>query len=449
MKNIKVLILAWWSWTRLWPLSRKYYPKQFLKIKEFWDNSFFEKAFDRALKITSKENIFIITNSNYKFHSLNQSSINESQIIIESEAKNTLWAIALWIESWNDDDVFLVLSSDHLIGDEELFAKNVLLYTKQAQESILIFGIKPNSPNTWYGYINFEKNSLPPHKVLEFKEKPNLETAKTYIKNWYMWNAWIFMFSKKVFFDELKAHNKDYYDIIKTWVWSNFSKLPDLSIDYWLLEKTNNIKIVPLDIYWNDLGSFDAFKEYFIENNISYDKTQIDASWNTAIVESREKEVAFIWVDDLIVVDTKDALLISKSGQTQKVKEVLEYLKSKNKTHTDFWMTVYRPWWSYTIVDEWIWFKSKRLTVIPGKKLSSQMHHHRSEHWVVVSGTAKVTLNDKEFLLQKWESTYIPIWTKHRLENPWKTTLHIIESQIGDYLEEDDIVRYDDDFWRA
>lgn len=449
MGNLKVLILAWWSGTRLWPLSRKYYPKQFIKLKEFWNVSFFEMAYNRALNITSKENIFVITNNDYKFHCLNQSSLNENQIIIEETQKNTLWAISLWIESWSDDDIYLVLSSDHLIWEENLFTKEVLESVEDAKNSILTFWLKPTSPHTWYWYISFENKWKKPFKVNKFIEKPNLENAKKYLENWYFWNGWIFMFSKKVFFDELKKHNKDYYEIIKNWVLKNFSKLPDLSIDYWLLEKTDNIKIVPLNIYWNDLGSFDAFKDYFNENNLSTQITQIDAKNNNVILENNSKEVALIWVDDLIIVDTKDALLISKSGQTQKVKEVLEILKKENKQETNFWLTVYRPWWSYTIVDEWVWFKSKRLTVLPQKKLSSQMHHHRSEHWVVVSWTAKVTLNDKEFLLRKWESTYIPIWTKHRLENPGKVDLHIIESQIGDYLEEDDIIRFDDDFGRV
>lgn len=447
MGNLKVLILAWWSGTRLWPLSRKYYPKQFIKLKEFGWESFFEKAYKRALKITSKENIFIITNNDYKFHCLNQSNIDEKNILVEKVAKNTLWAISLWISKWNDNDVFVVLSSDHLMKDEEKFVWLILKNQEFAKESLITFGITPTSPHTWYWYINIEKKWEIPYKVNKFVEKPDFETAKRYINEWYFWNWWIFMFWKKVFLNELQKANKDYAKLVED-IDNNFEKLPDLSIDYWLLEHTSNISLVPLPIYWNDLWWFEAFKEYFEEENISTQKIEIDAKNNTVINDNLNKEIALIWVDDLIVVETKDALLISKAWESQKVKKVLEELKVNKKVQSDFWLTVYRPWGSYTIVDEWVWFKSKRLSVIPWKKLSFQMHHHRSEHWVVVSGTAKVTLNDKEFLLQKWESTYIPIWTKHRLENPGKVDLHIIESQIGDYLEEDDIVRFDDDFGR-
>ncbi len=446
--NIKVLILAWWSGTRLWPLSRKHYPKQFLKLKEFDNISFFEKAFARALKITDKENIFIITNSDYKFHCMNQSNIDEKNIIIEPQAKNTLWAISLWIENWNKDDIFLVLSSDHIIWDENIFAENILSSIEKSKNSIITFWIKPTKPHTWYGYINFDKSWYLPFKVINFKEKPDEKTAEEYIKKWYYWNAWIFMFSKKIFLDEIEKNNKSYFEMIKNWASKNFEQLPDLSIDYWLLEKSNNIKITPLDIYWNDLWWFEAFLEYFNENNIKNDYSNIWWENNFLIQTNSNKEVAFIWIDDLIVIDTKDALLISKKWETSKVKNILEQLKEKNKYQTDYWITVYRPWWSYTIIDEWKTFKTKRLTVLPWKKLSSQMHHHRSEHWVVVSGTAKIILNDREILLSKWESTYIPIWTTHRLENVGKIDLHIIESQIWDYLEEDDIVRFNDEYGR-
>jgi mannose-1-phosphate guanylyltransferase/mannose-6-phosphate isomerase len=379
---------------------------------------------------------------------MNQSKLNEANIVLEPSAKNTMWAISLWIEWWNDDDIFLVLSSDHIIKEEDVFAKIVTNSIESAKESIITFWIKPTKAHTWYGYINFEKKWEAPYKVLNFKEKPDIQTAKEYIEKWYYWNAWIFMFSKWVFMKELEKHNKEYTEIIKTWVLNNFDKLPDLSIDYWLLEKSDNIKISPLDIYWNDLGWFDSFDEYFSEHDIKTDFSEIDWENNLVIESNNNKEVAFIWVSDLIVIDTPDALLISKKWETQKVKNIIEILKSKWKTHTDFWTTVFRPWGSYTIVDEGIWFKTKRLTVLPGKKLSSQMHHHRSEHWVVVSGIAKIRLDDNDMLLSKWQSTYIPIWTKHRLENVWKVDLHIIESQIWDYLEEDDIVRFDDEYGR-
>ncbi len=452
MKNpLKVLILAGWSGTRLWPLSRKFYPKQFLKLQEFWGVSFFEDTMNRALKLTSKEYIFVLTNQDYKYHVINQSGLREENIIIESEAKNTLGAIMLGIENAQEEDVFLVLSSDAVIEDDWTFKEIVTNSISATNDHIVIFWVKPTKPHTGYGYIQFENESEHgTRKVISFKEKPNEILAKDYIKEGYYWNVWMFLFSKKVLLRELEKSNREYFDLIHSWVRQNFSKLPDLSIDYGILEQSNAIKIALLNCYWNDLWSFDAFDEHLHRKTFKNPNVFSLESWNFFVLsENREKITTLIGVSDLIVIDTPDALLITKKGESQKVKNLLKELETNQKhDQLQYGTTVYRPWGSYTIIDEGVWFKTKRITVLPGKKLSSQLHHKRSEHWVVVSGQAKVTIAEKEMILSKGESTFIPVETKHRLENIWTEDLHIIESQIGDYLGEDDIVRFDDLYGR-
>ncbi|EKE26482.1 MAG: hypothetical protein ACD_4C00268G0001, partial [uncultured bacterium (gcode 4)] len=320
-----------------------------------------------------------------------------------------------------------------------------------ANDSLVTFWIEPFNPHTWYWYIEAKKEWKPPFKVLNFKEKPKKEVAEEFIKKGYLWNSAIFLFSKEAYFSELKTHNKEVFDIFEN---NNdisviFDKLPDLSVDYWLFEKSKNIYLTPLPIYWNDLWSFEAIDDYLKKDNYENKNIiSIDSKNNFTLSEVNGKKIALIWMDDCIVVDTKDALLVAKKGETQKIKEVVSALKNEKSELANYWITVYRPWWSYTIIDEWAWFKSKRITVLSWKKLSLQMHYHRSEHWVVVNWTALVTIWTDEKIVRKWESVFISAWMKHRLENCWKIDLHLIESQIWDYLEEDDIVRFDDDFWR-
>lgn len=451
----KVIILAWWSWTRLWPISRKYYPKQFIKLKELDNLSLFQITLKRALLIDSKQNILIVTNENYKFHCINQAQdlgiqLDDSQLCIEPVAKNTLWAITFAISKLRKDEIWVVIPSDHIIWNDNIFAESIKNNLELAKKSLITFWIKPTGPHTWYGYISCQKSKLLPYKVNEFQEKPIISNAKLFVKKWYYWNAWIFMFSKQLYLRELKKYNKQYFEMFtkNTDIKEIFNTIPDISIDYWLLEKSKNIYMIPLNIYWNDLWSFDSFDEYL--QNIWYtnnNQIQINAN-NNFVMTDNNKKIWIIWVNDLIIIDTKDSLLISKKWETQWIKKIVEILNNGWCTEAKYWLTVYRPWWSYTIIDEWVWFKTKRITVLNWKKLSSQMHYHRSEHWVVVSWTAIVTIWDNEIILKKWESVFIPAWTKHRLENRWKLPLHIIESQIWDYLEEDDIVRYDDDFWR-
>ncbi len=404
----------------------------------------------------SKTDFRIVTNETYKFHCITQGEeigipVGEENLIVEPQAKNTLAAIMLAIRSLNDDsNLALVLPSDHAIENARAFKESVLAASETAENSLVTFGILPDHPNTGYGYIRpSEDCSTKPAKVSEFKEKPDLETAEKYVKSGYLWNAGIFLFSKGTFDKELEKADSDYFSTFAKYdtVEEIFENLPDLSIDYGLLEKTKNVSVLSADIGWTDLGSFDALEKYAKE--IPSTKTiEISAQNNYAYSDVPNKPIVFIDCENLIAVDTKDALLISRKGSSQKVQQAVKILKERLPAVTESHLTVYRPWGSYSIIDEGVGFKSKRLTVLPGKRLSAQMHYHRSEHWVVVSGTAKVTVGEEVRILQKGESTYIPAGTMHRLENPGKVTAHLIESQIGDYLEEDDIVRFEDDFKR-
>lgn len=291
-------------------------------------------------------------------------------------------------------------------------------------------------------------------QVQSFKEKPNAETAQKYIDDGYLWNAGIFLFSKGAFFSELEKADPKYHTVFSEYgkrpIADIYDDLPDLSIDYGLMEHSSNILVSPLPLYWNDLGSFDAIRDYAGMRNIANPNlTEFKSKDNFVLSEVANKKITIIGIWDVIVVDTKDALLLVKKGDSQDIKHTVQQLQEERSALADYGSTVYRPWGSYTIIDEGHGFKTKRITVLPGKKLSLQMHYHRSEHWVVVSGTARVINGEQELLIQKGESTFIPAGTKHRLENPGKTTLHLIESQIGDYVEEDDIVRFDDVYGRG
>lgn len=447
MNNIKCLILAWWSWTRLWPISRETSPKQFAILKELWNKSLYQLTLLRALKLTNIDNIYIVATKNNYFHAIIQAEnlwykINQKNIIIQPQMKETLPIVALSsriIWNWN----ILMMPSDHLIQDEQNFVEIIKNNTNLLEKWILTFWIKPSKIETWYWYI--EKNSE--NKVLNFHEKPDFKTAWEYIENWFLWNSWIYFFNKDLFFEELKLLQKNIYDLILDKNKTDdeiFEQIQAISFDNWISEKSNKMFCINMDIKWSDLWSFDSIWEYIEENNIILEN--IIQTWDTknnvVIWENNNKEIALIDVQDLLIVDNDDVLLISKRWSSQKVKELLKKTKKIN------WNTEYRPWWSFSVLSVWPWYKTKKISVLPWKKLSLQSHHHRSEHWVVVEWTALVTIWEKEILVKKSESVFIPVWEKHRLENPWKIPLSVIESQIWDYLEEDDIIRYDDDFGR-
>ncbi|MDK2983526.1 MAG: mannose-phosphate guanylyltransferase / mannose-6-phosphate isomerase [Thermococcaceae archaeon] len=459
---MKTLILAGGKGTRLWPLSRELMPKQFIRI--FDSTSLFQKTVERALKFSKPKEIFIVTNREYKFRVMDDLrelgiEVPEENILLEPVGKNTLpaifWGMKAIEENYGKSKV-TVLPSDHLIRVNDDYIKAFENAEKLADKYFITFGIKPTRPHTGYGYIKPGEKLEGGYRVAEFKEKPDYETAKRYVEEGYYWNSGMFLFDSSLFIEEVKNLAPEVYNAFEDAksIEEAYEKVPEISVDYGIMEKTNKAAVVPLNTYWNDLGSFDALYEAFEKdehgNAVSIrgfkgDYINVDSKDNLIITE---RLTATVGVEDLVIIDTGDALLVAKKGETQKVKEVYKKLVEKGDERALVHRTAYRPWGSYTVLEEGERYKIKRLTVLPGKRLSLQRHYHRSEHWVVVRGTAKVKVGDKELLLRPGESTFIPAGVVHRLENPGKVVLEIIETQIGEYLGEDDIERFQDDFGR-
>ncbi|MCS7130141.1 MAG: mannose-1-phosphate guanylyltransferase/mannose-6-phosphate isomerase [Archaeoglobaceae archaeon] len=450
---MKTLILAGGKGTRLWPLSRELMPKQFIKL--FENSSLFQKTVERALIFSKPEEVFIVANREYKFRILDDLEeigieIPKENIFLEPMAKSTLPAI-FWVLKSNSGK-FAVLPSDHLLEVNEEYKKAFSSAEKLADNYLVTFGIKPTKAHTGYGYIKPGKAVGDGFIVDQFKEKPDLETAKRYVESGYYWNSGMFLFDSDLFREEVK---KLAPDIFKAFDNSEkideiYKKIPEISVDYGILEKSKRVAVVPLATKWSDLGSFDSLYDVLKKdengNAIVGEKPLSFESRNNLIVA--QKLIAMIGVEDLILVDTDDALLISKLGKSEKVKELHKVLSKRGDKRAVIHRTAYRPWGTYTLLEEGERYKIKRITIKPGKRLSLQRHYHRSEHWVVVKGTARVVFDNKEILLRPGESTFIPAGVIHRLENPGKVDLEVIETQIGEYLEEDDIERIEDDYGR-
>lgn len=460
---MKVIILAGGSGKRLWPLSRTDNPKQFIKFRS--DSlSLFGSTFIRCLLLTQCKEIYIITNEKYKqFVIENIEDLgydpNEVNILIEPEGKNTLPAIyaGVYELSKKGSDLVVVFPSDHYIVDNQKFIKCIKESRVLAKDHIITFGIEPDFPNTGFGYISPSTRVLNGYKVKAFKEKPNYETAITYMEEGSLWNSGIFMFDSNLFTSEVKKYAYNIYDAFKKTDNLNdaFLNIDDnISIDYGIIEKTIQLAVVPIDIGWNDLGSFDDFAKTTEDDEnknqiINGDAVALNSN-NNFIYTDKNKLIATIGVNDLFIIDSSDVLLICKKNQTQQVKDVVEILEERKDKRIESHIQTHRPWGDYKILEEEKnMYKIKKISVKIGRKLSYQMHNHRSESWVVIQGTAGVTIDGIVQVATVGESVFIKPKQKHRLENIGEITLIILELQRGDYLEEDDITRFEDSYGRV
>jgi len=452
------IILCGGSGTRLWPISRTLMPKQFVKI--FDEKSLFQLTVERNEDTCNQQ--FIVSNAEQYFLALDQLeelSSTQNKFLLEPVGRNTAPAIALACFALDKNEVVLVSSSDHLIKNESEYKKTLSKAQKLAKEDYLVtFGITAKYPEIGYGYI--EANG---QDVKAFHEKPKKETAQKYVDagNFY-WNSGIFCFKVGVFLEELKCYSPTIYNASKLAYehakndsmlrisHEDMLNIPEDSIDYAVMEKSNKVKVIPANIGWSDLGSFDALSEEFPkdENGNSFNDNLIAINSKNNFVYGKERLISLVGIDDLIVVDTPDALLISKKGDSQKIKDIVKELKGRESDLHHIHLTAHRPWGTYTILEDKEQYKVKKIIVKSGKRLSLQKHFHRSEHWIVVSGTATVTVGEEIRLIRPNESTYIKMGEIHRLENEGKIDVILIEAQVGEYTGEDDIVRIEDDFER-
>lgn len=453
------IILAGGSGSRLWPLSRELYPKQLLNL--YAEKSLLQSTFERLNKFIPSKNIISVTNTKHHANvKMQLGELSENSIILsEPLSKNTAPAIALAvkyiIENNNSDETVLVVPSDLLIEDDEKFVKIIEEAQKLSDENhIVIFGIKPDYAETGFGYICSENG-----KVKTFTEKPDKQTAEKYLqdKNYY-WNSGIFMFKTSTIIKEFEHHCPEISQIIKnincsdkTISFTEFEKMPSISIDYALMEKSDNIAMVELKSDWKDLGSWKSIYEVSPKdkNNNVFVGHVLDKDSKNSFVYSSSKLVATIGLEDTVLIETEDAILACRKDKTQEVKQIYETLKEQHDGTQKVHKTVYRPWGFYTVIAEGKGFQTKIIHVNVGQKLSVQSHNHRSEHWVVLSGNAKVVLESKEHILSPGHSIDIGVKAIHSLQNPFEEDLEIIEIQKGDILSEDDIIRYEDMYGRA
>ncbi len=462
------VIMSGGSGTRLWPLSRKNKPKQFLNL--FGDQSLFQDTLTRLSGLDELQAPIIVCNDEHRFmvaEQLQELGEHKADIILEPCARNTAPAIAiaaLQAQLLGDDPILLVLAADHVIHDHPAFHSAISKAKIVAEQGYLVtFGIVPDSPHTGYGYIEAE-NKTSSSKVSAFVEKPNKEIAEQYLASGnYYWNSGMFMFKASTILQELAlfapemlkncqlavdkaATDLDFVRLDK----ESFSACHSDSIDYAVMEKTDKAMVIPLDAGWSDVGSWSSLWENHDkdrDNNVSIGDVILEKVTNSYI-HSEHRLVSVLGVDNLVVVETPDAVMIADKHQAENIKTIVSKLQKEERDEAIVHRKCYRPWGHYDAIDQGQRFQVKRITVNPGASLSLQLHHHRAEHWIVVKGTAEVTCGDVVSLVSENESTYIPLGTQHRLSNPGRVPLEIVEIQSGSYLGEDDIVRLQDNYNR-
>ena len=466
------VILSGGSGSRLWPVSREMHPKPFMKLPD--GESLLQKAFLRGVSVADGGEILTVTNRELFFkteddyRAVNITGIN-TRFVLEPFGRNTAAAVAaaaLALEKAHGPDaIMLVLTADHLVQELDRFASAVNRAQALAQQGYLVtFGIEPTAPETGYGYIEYHDES-----VLRFVEKPSSDLAVQYVESGrFLWNSGMFCFSVKAVLQEMRLHCAPLLSVVEACIAGSFettgqgfsqlelnkelfAKVPEDSIDYAVMEKSERLKVVPCNIGWSDIGSWSAVSELTVpdaQGNRLQGQAILEDAENCFVV-SPNRLVGLVGVRDLVVVDTPDALLVADLRRSQDVKKIFSQLKANGHDTHKLHRTVHRPWGTYTVLEEGPGFKIKRIEVKPGAALSMQKHHHRSEHWIVVSGTATVINGDHEVLLLTNQSTYIPAGHPHRLVNPGVIPLQLIEVQSGQYLGEDDIVRFSDQYGRT